>query len=63
MRGMRTKLARAVAAEERRRERDEKRDERRPGRQGPPRPCSGAASTPLPGCRAQNGLDATPGAP
>jgi hypothetical protein len=51
MRGMRTKLARAIAAEERRRGRDEKREERRRQRQHRRRARGDAASTVLPDCR------------
>jgi hypothetical protein len=50
MRGMKTKVLRAMAAEDKRRERDEKREERRRRRLHRHRECQDAISTAPPGC-------------
>jgi hypothetical protein len=55
---MKTKLLRAIAAEDRRRERDEKREERRRRRQHDRRERRGIAATAVPDCQGRDEPDA-----
>jgi hypothetical protein len=58
VRGMKTKLLRAMAAEDKRRERDEKREERRRQRLHRHRECQDATSTAQPGRQVGDDPDA-----
>jgi hypothetical protein len=58
VRGMKTKLLRAMAAEDKRRARDEKREERRRRRLHHHRECQDATSTAQPGCQVGDDPDA-----